>query len=115
MTQYMLTVHHDDTPVYASDEEMRAAMAATGAFNERLMEAGEFVFAGGLEKASTARVVDGRGAEPLVTDGPYLEAREHIGGFWVLELPDMETALARAAEGSAACLGTVEVRPFQGV
>jgi len=61
----------------------------------------------------TATVVDATGAETVTTDGPFSEAKEQIGGFWVVEAPDLDAALALAAEGSAACRGPVEVRPFQ--
>lgn len=116
MTQYLMSVHHDyGKPIFASDAEFAEAMAATGVFNEKLIAAGEFVFAGGLEEPATATVVDATHGDTMMTDGPFLEAREHIGGFWVVELPDLNTALVRAAEGSAACRAAVEVRPFQGM
>jgi hypothetical protein len=118
MAQYLLSVHgaHTDNEigVYASKEEAEAAMAATGVFNQRLMDEGHWVFAGGLEPASTATVVDGTMDSPVLTDGPYLESKEHIGGFWVIEAPDLDTALRLAADGSRACRGKVEVRPFHG-
>ncbi|WP_310157604.1 YciI family protein [Phycicoccus sp. 3266] len=94
---------------------MEEAFAATGAFNDKLKADGYWVFAGGLEQASTATVVDGQGATPVVTDGPYLEAKEYIGGFWVIDAPDLDVALKLAAEGSKACRGKVEVRPFEGL
>jgi len=93
---------------------MQPLWDATGRFNEVAREAGIWVFAGGLQPADTATTVDGRGAEPIVTDGPYLESKEWIGGFWVFELPDLDAALRWAAQASAACGETVEVRPFQG-
>ncbi|WP_378103083.1 YciI family protein [Cellulomonas sp. T2.31MG-18] len=92
---------------------MLQAFADTGAFNDKLVADGYFVFADGLEQATTATVVDGRGEQPVITDGPYLEAKEHLGGFWVIEAPDLDVALRLAAEGSKACRGKVEVRPFQ--
>jgi hypothetical protein len=117
MTQYLLSVHSSlDVEArygsYDSEQEMREALAATDVFNDRLQADGHWVFAGGLEPASTATVVDGRGDEPILTDGPYLETKEQIAGFWVIEAPDLDVALALAAEGSKACRGTVEVRPF---
>jgi hypothetical protein len=72
------------------------------------------VFAGGLHSPNTATVVDGTGDEPVTTDGPFSEAKEQIGGFWVIEAADLDEALALAARGSKACRGKVEVRPFQG-
>jgi len=100
---------------YGSKEEMEEAFAATGAFNDRLRADGYWVFAGGLQSASTATVVDGRGETPVMTDGPYLETKEVIGGFWVIDAPDLDVALKLAAEGSKACRGKVEVRPFAGL
>jgi hypothetical protein len=122
MTQYLLSVWHDDheldalseTGGYASPEEMQEAFEATDRFNTKLQEAGMWVFAGGLQLPSTATVVDGTGTDVVVTDGPYAEAKEQIGGFWIIEAPDLDVALRWAAEGSAACKGKVEVRPFQG-
>ena len=115
MTQYLLAVHGPEDGNYDSTEDMQEAFAAVDKFNNKLMEQGLWVFGGGLMPASTATVVDGTGGETLMTDGPYLEAKEHIGGFWIIEVPDLDAALKLAAEGSAACKGKVEVRPFQGV
>lgn len=119
MTHYLLSVHgaaeRNEFGNYASREEMEAAFAATGAFNDTLKAEGYWVFGGGLEPAATATVVDGQGDTPLVTDGPYLDTKEYIGGFWVIEAPDLDVALRFAAEGSKACRGKVEVRPFEGL
>jgi hypothetical protein len=98
---------------YGSEEEMRQSMAETGAFNEKLQAEGYWVFADGLEPVAMAKVVDGQGPEPVLTDGPYPESKEHIGGFWIIDAPDLDVALALAAEASRACRGKVEVRPFQ--
>ena len=65
-------------------------------------------------RSSDATSVDATGGEAVVTDGPYAEAKEYLGGFWVIEASDLDAALAVAAKGSAACEGKVEVRPFQG-
>src|SRR5437016_2320731 len=99
MTQYLLSVHSsmeaDATyGSYDSEQEMREALADTDVFNDKLQADGYWVFAGGLEAASTATVVDGRGDEPILTDGPYLETKEQIAGFWVIEAPDLDVALA---------------------
>lgn len=119
MTHYLLAVHgpveRNEFGSYGSKEEMEEAFAATGAFNERLRATGYWVFAGGLQPATTATVVDGQGDTPVVTDGPYLETKEAIGGFWVIDAPDFDVALKLAAEGSKACRGRVEVRPFDGI
>jgi hypothetical protein len=119
MTHYLLAVHGpaemDEFGNYGSKEEMEEAFAATGAFNDKLHADGYWVFAGGLQSASTATVVDGQGETPVMTDGPYLETKEVIGGFWVIDAPDLDVALKLAAEGSKACRGKVEVRPFDGL
>ena len=119
MAHYLLTVHGPaemgEFGSYGSKQEMEEAFAATGAFNDRLQADGHWVFAGGLESASTATVVDGRGETPVMTDGPYLETKELIGGFWIIDAPDLDVALRLAAEGSRACRGKVEVRPFAGL
>ncbi len=117
MPKYLLSVFGpaERTPYgnYASKEAMLEAFADTGAFNDRLVAEGYFVYADGLAEATTATVVDGQGAEPVITDGPYLESKEHLGGFWIIDAPDLDVALRLAAEGSKACRGKVEVRPFQ--
>jgi hypothetical protein len=119
MAHYLLSVHgpveRAEFGDYGSKEAMEAAFAATGVFNDKLQSAGYFVFGGGLAPASTATVVDGQGETPVMTDGPYLESKEVIGGFWVIDAPDLDVALALAAEGSKACGGKVEVRPFEGL
>jgi hypothetical protein len=76
---------------------------------------GYWVFAGGLASPSTATVVDGRSEEPLFTDGPFIESKEYLAGFWIMEAPDLDVALKLAADGSKACNRRVEVRPFLGV
>jgi len=119
MTHYLLSVHGPaemrEFGNYGSKEEMEESFAATGAFNDKLKADGYWVFAGGLQSASTATVVDGQGDTPVMTDGPYLETKELIGGFWVIDAPDLDVALRLAAEGSKACRGKVEVRPFDGL
>lgn len=120
MTQYMLAVHGPDedhaTPTggYADEAEMQEAFAAVAAFNEELEASGNFVFAGGLLPAPTATKVDNTGGSPIVTDGPYLESKEHLGGFWVIEVDDLDAAIKIAEGASKACKGVVEVRPFGG-
>jgi hypothetical protein len=118
MTQYLMAVYgpaeRNEFGNYPSEEAMNQALADTGAFNQRLQDEGYFVYANGLEQATTATVVDGQGAEPVFTDGPYLESKEYLGGFWVIEAPDLDVALKLAADGSRACRGRVEVRPFAG-
>ena len=89
-------------------------MAAINAFNDRLKAEGYWVFAGGLASPSSATVVDNRGGEAMFTDGPFLESKEYLAGFWIIEAADLDVALKLAAEGSKACNRKIEVRPFQG-
>ncbi|MFC6881760.1 MULTISPECIES: YciI family protein [Actinomadura] len=105
--RYLLSVIHDQAGLATPDEH-----AAIDAFNERLQAEGNWVFAGGLAAPGTATVVDNRGGEAMVTDGPFLESKEYLAGFWVIEAPDLDAALKLAAEGSRACNRKVEVRPF---
>jgi len=117
MPRYMLSVfgpaERNEPGDYPTKEDMLQSLKDTGAFNEKLQAEGHFVFADGLEQAATATVVDGQGDQPVLTDGPYLEATEYLGGFWIIEAPDLDVAVRLAAEGSKACRGKVEVRPFQ--
>lgn len=105
--QYLVAVI-DDTTDSATDDEM----AAIDAFNEQLQADGHWVFAGGLGGPSTATVIDNRGDEPVITDGPFVETKEYLAGFWIMEAPDLDVALKLAADGSKACNRKVEVRPF---
>ena len=102
----------EGTPVPA-EADMQRMFAQVDAFNKELMTSGEWVFAGGLLPADTATVVRAQGGKVVTTDGPFAEAKEHLGGFWVIEAPDLDAAIAWAAKGSEACGAPVEVRPFQ--
>ena len=105
--QYLVSVI-DDTAGLATPSEM----AAIDVFNDRLQAAGRWVFAGGLGSPSTATVIDNRGEETVLTDGPFLESKEYLAGVWIIVAPDLDVALKLAAEGSKACTRKVEVRPF---
>ena len=109
MAQYLFSVL-DDTPNSGTADEA----VAIDAFNEQLKADGHWVFAGGLASPTTATVVDARDREPVFTDGPYLESKEFIAGFWIIEAPDLDVALRLAAHGSKACNRRVELRPFLG-
>jgi hypothetical protein len=104
--QYLVSVIDDTAGAVTSDE------AAIDAFNDRLVVDGHWVFAGGLASPSSATVIDNRGREASFTDGPYLESKEYLAGFWVIDAPDLDVALKLAAEGSEHCNRKVEVRPF---
>lgn len=105
--QYLVSVIHDSTQLATPEE-----MAAITAFNLRLKAEGYWVFAGGLGSPSAATVIDNRGGEALFTDGPFVESKEYLAGFWILEAPDLDVALRLATEGSKHCNRKVEVRPF---
>ena len=105
--QYLLSVI-DDAPDSATADEM----TGIDAFNEELQAQGHWVFAGGLGGPDTATVIDGRGAEAIFTDGPFVETKEWLSGFWIIEAGDLDEALELAAAGSKACNRRVEVRPF---
>lgn len=117
MTQYLLTLPHDSAEE-PTMESMDPAMledvfAAVDGFNTRLKEDGAWAFAGGLHPPSTATTVDFTGEAPILTDGPYVEAKEYLGGFWVIEAPDRDAALEYAKLASKALKGRIEVRAFQ--
>ena len=105
--QYLVSVI-DDTAGQATPSEA----AAIDVFNDRLQADGHWVFAGGLASPTTATVVDGRDGEVVFTDGPYVESKEYIAGFWIIEAPDLDVALKLAALGSKNCNRRVELRPF---
>jgi hypothetical protein len=118
MTNYLMSVfgpeslYDSETYGYETAEQMTQSMADTDAFNEKLKEQGYFVFADGLDRPSSSVVVDGMGDAPLFTDGPYVETKEHIAGFWVIDVPSHDIARALAAEASKVCIGKVELRPM---
>ena len=109
MAQYLISVLNDTTDAATAEE-----MAAIDVFNEQLQTQGHWVFAGGLASPSTATVIDGRDGEAMFTDGPYLESKEYVIGFWIIEAPHLDVALRLAAQGSKHCNRKVELRPFLG-
>lgn len=116
MTLYMLSVHHDGTEDFSemTPEQMQPIFEAVERFNGEVQAAGKWVFAGGLEPITAATTVDNTAGERIVTDGPFGESKEFLGGFWIIKADDLDDALDWAQRGSAACQGKVEVRPFQG-
>jgi hypothetical protein len=112
MPQYLVAIHHPDdyNPAVAEDEAMHRDIDV---LNDEMVAAGVRVFVGGLHRARSARSLraqpDGR---VLITDGPYLETKEHMGGFWVVEAANLEEALAWGAKAVVACRAPVEVRAF---
>jgi hypothetical protein len=113
MTQYMLSVHMIEGAPQPSPDEIQRIYADVDAVNDEIRAQGAWVFGGGLHPANTATVVESQGGEIVTTDGPFAETKEQLGGFWVIEAPDLDAALAWAAKATVACRGPVEVRPFQ--
>ena len=113
MTQYLLSVHARDGDPEPDAEAIAKMYADVAGFNTELQSSGAWVFAGGLHPVDTATVVDGTGRDVLVTDGPFAESKEHLGGFWVVTCDDLDAAISIAGRASAACGAPVEVRPFQ--
>ena len=105
--QYLISVIDDGAGLATPTEETDIS-----AFNERLRAEGHWVFAGGLGSPDPATVIDNRGDAPVVTDGPFVESKEFLGGLWIIEAADLDVALKLAAEGSKSCNRKVEVRPF---
>jgi hypothetical protein len=108
--QYLFSVI-DSSPVPGGSANAEEE-AALDAFNERLEAAGHWVFAGGLGAPVSATVIDNRDGAGLVTDGPFVESKEYLGGLWVIEAADLDVALKLATEASQACNRKIEVRPF---
>jgi hypothetical protein len=114
MTQYMLSVWHSPaTPMPTDPAVMQKAFEQVDAFNTELQASGAWVFGGGLHMPESATVVNGNDGDPIMTDGPFAETKEFLGGFWIIEVADLDAALAWATKGSDACMSPVEVRPFQ--
>jgi len=113
MKQYFLAVNGVQGEPTPPDDTIQQMYKAVEAFNTELQEAGAWVFAGGLFPPDVATTVRPQGDDVLVTDGPFAETKEYLGGFWVIKADDLDAALAWAKKGAIACGGAVEVRPFQ--
>jgi hypothetical protein len=105
--QYLVNVI-DSRSSSGTDEEA----VAIDAFNDTLRAGGHWVFAGGLADPTVSTVIDGRGDEPVLTDGPFIETKEWAAGFWIIEAADLDVALKLMTEGSKACNRRLEVRPL---
>ena len=111
MAQYLVAIHHPDN--YDASLEDEAMHRDIDVLNEEMVAAGVRVFVGGLRPASSAKSVRAQsGGKVLITDGPYLETKEHIGGLWVVEAATLDDALAWGRKAAVACRAPVEVRPF---
>jgi hypothetical protein len=114
MTQYLLSIYQPDGGV-PPPEFLQAVMRDVNALNQELKSTGAWVFSRGLHPPSTSTVVRLRDKELVTTDGPYLEGKEHIGGFWVIHAPDLDAALGWARKAARATTLPIEVRPFRDV
>jgi hypothetical protein len=112
MRQYLLSVIQPDGPA-PEPEVLEEIGRRLDALNEEMRAAGAWVFAGGLHPPSTATVVRVTGGEVLVTDGPFAEGKEHVGGFTIVNAPDLDAALAWGGKLAKATTLPIEVRPFQ--
>ncbi len=112
MAQYLIAVYDQPDTRTRPAQEMAEIITAVGEVNQRAMDAGIFVFAGGLHDQSATTTVDARSGRVELRDGPYVETKEYLGGFWVIEVPDLDAALDWAREAAVACRQPLEVRPF---
>lgn len=109
---YLIAIHHPDdyNPAVLEDEAMHHEIDL---LNDEMVAAGVRVFVGGLQPAGKAKSLRAQAAgKVLITDGPYLETKEHVGGFWVLDVADLDEALTWGRKAVLACRAPVEVRPF---
>ncbi len=113
MKQYLLSIYQPDGDP-PSPEVLEQVMRDVDALNQELKAAGAWVFAGGLHPPSTATVVRIRDGDVLITDGPFAEGKEHIGGFCIIKAPDLDAALEWGRKLARATTLPIEVRPFQG-
>ena len=114
MKQYLLCVYSPEIEEGGSPpDNIEEIMRDVDALNDELRSAGAWVFAGGLHPARTATVVHLEGDDVLTTDGPFVEGKEHVGGFWVIKAPDLDEALTWARKATRACTVPIEVRPLQ--
>jgi hypothetical protein len=114
MPQYLISVWHDDEyDLDFTTPEAQRIGPKVGAVNDEMTATGTWVFGGGLVPASSATVLRADGSDVSMTDGPYAETKEQMGGFWVIEAADLDEALEWGRKCATACEGPVEVRPFQ--
>ena len=115
MAQYLLSVHsvEGEAREPMAEEEMRQFMERVGVLEKEMKSAGAWLFGGALHEPDTATVVRMSDSEVLTTDGPFAESKEHLGGFYIIEAEDLDTALAWASKTTAAVRKPIEVRPFR--
>jgi hypothetical protein len=113
MKRYLLSIYQPDGPI-PPPERLEPIIRDITALQDEMKRAGVWVFNGGLHPSSTATVVRVAGDDVLLTDGPYTEGKEHVGGILIIEVPDLDAALAWARKATRATTLPIEVRPFQG-
>lgn len=113
MTQYLLSVHYVEGEEAPPEDVVQQMYADVDKLNQKMQDQGVWVFGGGLHTPDTATVVRSEDGEILMTDGPFPEAKEQIGGFWIIDEENLDAALDWASQATVACRGPVEVRPFQ--
>jgi hypothetical protein len=115
MPQYLLSVWHDDAyQLDFSGQDAQRRVAQVGALNDEMQQSGVWVFAAGLHPASSATVVRANSGDVSMTDGPYAETKEQMGGFWIIEASDLDAALDWAGRAATASEGPIELRPMAG-
>jgi len=114
MKHYLMSVYHPEAPPLPR-EVQDAIDGDIDALNDEIRRAGAWVFAGGLFPASTATTLRVKNGEVLTTDGPFAEGKEQVGGFWVIQVADLDEALKWGAKATQACRVPIEVRPFEGI
>jgi hypothetical protein len=112
MPQYLIEVRNGPQTRSRPLEQMQPIWAAVSELNRQAMDDGIFVFAGGLETPSASTTVDPRSGTAVLSDGPYLETKEFVGGVWIIEVPDLDAALEWSKRAALACQEVLEVRPF---
>lgn len=112
MKTYLLSIYHGEGPI-PTPEQLEPIMEELGAIGEQMADAGALVFTGGLFPPGTATVVRAKDGDTLLTDGPYTEGKEFLGGLWIIRVADLDDALAYARKITAATTLPIEVRPFQ--
>jgi hypothetical protein len=112
MPQYLVAVYDQPDSRSRSAEEMGPIYADVDAVNQQAIADGIFVFAGGLHDQSATTTIDPRSGSAVVSDGPYMETKEYIGGFWVVDVANLDAALEWAKLAAVACRQPLEVRPF---
>ena len=115
MPQYLLSVWHDDDygDIDFASPDMQRIVGQVSALNAEMEKAGAWVFGCGLKPASSATVLRSTSGAMSMTDGPYAETKEQMGGFWIIQAADLDEALGWARKATVACEGPVEVRPTE--